>query len=204
MEGKTKAEIKAKSQSQSQRRRCHNASQTGTRSRAMKWSQCEELPLVTKWVIRKWGLMRKVRPRMTQIHWDSILKSKDITLPTKVHLVKTMVFPVVMLWMWELDYKENWPPKNWCFQTVALEKTFESPLDYKEIQPVHPKGNQSWIFIGRTDAKAEALIPWPPDANNWLIEKDPNVGKDWGQEEKGMTEDEMIGWHHQLNGHEFE
>ena len=96
MEGKTKAEIKAKSQSQSQRRRCHNASQTGTRSRAMKWSQCEELPLVTKWVIRKWGLMRKVRPRMTQIHWDSILKSKDITLPTKVHLVKALVFPAVM------------------------------------------------------------------------------------------------------------
>ena len=90
---------------------------------------------------------------------DSVVKSRDITSPTKVHLVKTMVFPVVMLWMWELDYKENWPPKNWCFQTVALEKTFESPLDYKEIQPVHPKGNQSWIFIARTDVEAKTPIP---------------------------------------------
>ena len=84
-----------------------------------------------------------------------------------------------------------------------LEETIESPLDYKEIKPVNPKGNQSWIFIGRTDAEAETLIFWPPDAKNWLIGKDPNAGKDWGQEEKGMTEDEMVGWHHWLNGHEF-
>ena len=93
--------------------------------------------------------------------------------------------------MWELDHKESWAPKNWCFWTVVLEKTPESLLDYKEIKPVNPKGNQSWIFIGRTDA--EALILWPPNAKNWLIGKDPDAGKDWGQEEKGMTEDEMVG-----------
>ena len=102
--------------------------------------------------------------------------------------------------MWELDCKESWVPKNWCFWTVVLEKTLESPLDSQEIQPVHPKGNQSWIFIGRTDAEAER----PPDAKNWLIWKDPESGKDWGQEEKRTTEDEMVGWHHRLDAHEFE
>ena len=106
--------------------------------------------------------------------------------------------------MWELDYKEGWAQKNWCFWTVVLEKTLESPLDCKEMQPVHPKGDQSWIFIGRTDAEAEALVLWPPDVKNWLIGKDPNAGKDWGQEEKGITEDEMVGWRPWLNGHEFE
>ena len=107
--------------------------------------------------------------------------------------------------MWELDYKESWAPKNWCFWTVVLEKTLESPLDCKErSNQVHPKGNQSWIFIGRTDAKAEALILWPPDVKNWLIGKDPDAGKDWRQEEKETTEDEIVGWHHQLDGHEFE
>ena len=104
--------------------------------------------------------------------------------------------------MWELVHRESWAPNNWCFWTVVLEKTLESPLDSKEIQPVHPKWNQSWIFIGRTDA--EALILWPPDAKNWLIGKDSDAGKDWRQEEKGMTEDEMAGWHYQLNGHEFQ
>ena len=108
------------------------------------------------------------------------------------------------VWMWELDYKESWVPKNWCFWTVVLEKILESPLDCKEIQSVHPKGDQSWVFIGRTDAEAETPILWPPDAESWLIWKDPDAGKDWGQEEKGMTEDEMAGWHHQLDGHEFE
>ena len=106
--------------------------------------------------------------------------------------------------MWELDSKESWVPKNWCFWTVLLEKTLESPLDCKEIQPVHPKGNQSWIFIGRTDAEAETLIFWPFDGKSWLIRKEPGARKDWRQEEKGMTEDEMVGWHHWLNGHEFE
>ena len=108
------------------------------------------------------------------------------------------------VWMWELDYKKNWAPKNWCFQIVVLEKTLESPLDCKEIKPAHPKGNQSWIFLGRTDAEAEILILWPPDVKNWLLGKDPDAGNDWRQEEKGMTEDEMVGWCHWLNGHEFE
>ena len=105
--------------------------------------------------------------------------------------------------MWELDYKERWALRDWCFWTVVL-KTLESPLDCKEIQPVHSKGDQSWVFIGRTDAEAETPILWPPDAKNWLIGKDPDAGKDWRWEEKGMTEDEMVGWHHRLNGHEFE
>ena len=107
------------------------------------------------------------------------------------------------VWMWELDYKESWALKNWCFWTVVLEKTLESPLDCKEIQPVHPKGNQSWVFIGRADVEAETPIFWPPNAKSWLIWKDPDAGKDLGQVEKGMTEDEMVGWHHWLNGHEF-
>jgi len=106
--------------------------------------------------------------------------------------------------MWELNHKESWAPKNWCFWTVVLEKTLESPLDCKEIQPVHPKGDQSWVFIGRTDAEAEALILWPPDAKNWLIGKNPDAGKGWRQEEKWKTENEMVGWCHQLDGHELE
>ena len=105
--------------------------------------------------------------------------------------------------MWELDYKEGWVQKNWCFWTVVLEKTLEGLLDYKEIQPVHPKGDQSWVFIGRTDVEAETPILWPPNLKSWLIWKDPDAGKDWGQEEKGMIEDEMVGWHHWLNGHGF-
>ena len=105
-------------------------------------------------------------------------------------------------WMWELHCEESWVPKNWCFWTVVLEKTLESLLDCKEIQPVHSKGDQSWIFIGRTDVKAETPLLWARDAKSWLIWKDPNAGKDWRQGKKGMT-DEMVGWHHQLNGHEF-
>ena len=104
------------------------------------------------------------------------------------------------VWMWELGYKEGWMLRNWCLWTVMLEKMLESPLDFKEIQSLHPKGNQSWLFR----AEAEAAILWPPDVKHWLIWKDPDAGKDWCQEEKGMTEDEMVGWHHQLNGHEFE
>ena len=112
-------------------------------------------------------------------------------------------FPSGHVWMWELDYKENWAPKNWCFWIVVLEKTLESPLDCKEIQPVDPKGDKSWVFIGRTDVEAETPILCPPDAKCWLIGKDPDAGRDWGQEEKGTTEDEMVGWHHRLNGHGF-
>ena len=106
------------------------------------------------------------------------------------------------VWLWELDYKESWA-QNWCFWTAVLEKTLESPLDCKEIQPVHPKGDQSWVFIGRTDVETETPILWPPDSKSWLIWKDPDAGKDWGQEEKGTTENGMVGWHHRLNGHEF-
>ena len=141
------------------------------------------------------------RKDMTNL--DSILKSRDITLPTKVRLVKAMVFPVVMFGC-ELDYKESWALKNWCFWTVVLEKTLESPLDCKEIQPVHPKGDQSWVFFIRTDAKAETPILWPPHAKSWLTGKDSDAGRDWGQEEKGTTEDEMAGSHHRLDGRELE
>ena len=113
---------------------------------------------------------------------------------------KSYGFSSSQVWMWELDHKESWAPKNWCFCTVVLEKTLKNPLDFKEIQPVNPKGNQSWIFIGRTDAEAEAPILWPPDVKSRLTGKDP--GNDWRLEEKGMTEDEMVGWHHWLSRHE--
>ena len=122
------------------------------------------------------------RKAMTKL--DSLLKSRDITLPTKVLLVKAMVFPVV-IWLWKLDHKEGWMSTNWCFWTVVSEKTLESPLDYKEIKSINPKGNKSWIFIGGTDAEAEAPIFWPPDVKSWLIRKDPDIRKDWRQEEKG-------------------
>ena len=139
------------------------------------------------------------RKAMTNL--DSILKSRDIILPTKVHLVKATVFTVIMYGC-ELDYKESWALKNWSFWTVVLDKTPESPSDSKEIQPVHPEGNQSWIFIGRTDAIAETPILLPAD-EKWLIEKDPDAGKDWRQQKKETTEDEVVGRHHQL-GHESE
>ena len=131
---------------------------------------------------------------------DSILKSRDTTLLTKVCLVKVMVFTFVM-YECELYYKESWMPKNWWFWTVVLEKTLESPLDFKEINPVSPKGSQSWIFIGRTNVEAEAPIILPLDVKSWLVGKDPDAGKDWEQEEKRMTEAEMVGWHHCLSGH---
>ena len=138
------------------------------------------------------------RKAMTNL--DNILKSRDLTLLTETHLVKAMVFPGIML-----DHKESWVPKNWwCFGTVVLEKTLESPFDCKEIQPVNPEWNQPWIFIGMTDAEAEAPILLPSDAKSRIIGKDPGAGKDWRQEEKGTTEDGMVGWHHWLNGHEFE
>ena len=141
--------------------------------------------------------------RNVMTNLDSICKSRDITLPTKVCLVKALVYPVVM-YGYESWTKEGWAAKNQCFPTVVLEKTLESPMDSKEIKPVNPKGNQSWVFIGRTDVEAETPILWPPDAKSWLVWKDPDAGKDWRQEEKGMTEDEFVGWHHRLNGHEFE
>ena len=142
--------------------------------------------------------------RRTLTNLDSILKSRDITLPTKVRLVKAMVFPVFIYGCETWTIKKAEHQRNWCFWTVMLEKTLESPLDCKEIQAVHPKGNQSWIVIGRTDAEAETPILWPPDAKNWLIRKDPDAREDWRQEEKGTTEDEMVVWHHRLDENEFE
>ena len=141
--------------------------------------------------------------RKVMTNLDSILKSRDITLPTKVRLVKAMVFPVVMYGCESRTVKKSWALKNWCFWTVVLEKTLESPLDYREIQPVHSKGDQSWVFFGRNDAKAETPIFWPPHAKSWLIGKDSDAGRDWEQEEKGTTEDEMARWHHRLDGCEF-
>ena len=133
---------------------------------------------------------------------DSILKSRDY-FANKGPPSQGYGFSSSHVGMWELDYKESWVQKNRCFWTVVLEKTLESPLDSKEIQSVHPKGKQSCVFIGRIDAEAETPVLWPPDAKSWLIWKDPDAGKDWSQEEKGMTEDEMVRWHHQFNGHEF-
>ena len=132
--------------------------------------------------------------RKVMTNLDSIFKSRDITLPTKVHLVKW--FSSGHVWMWELDWEESWAPKNWCFWTMVLEKTLESPLDCKEIQPVYSEGDQPWVFFGRTDAEAETPVLWPPHAKSRLIGKDSDAGRDWGKEEKGMTEDEMAGWHH--------
>ena len=138
--------------------------------------------------------------RKAVTNWDSVFKSREIT--DKSPNSQSYGFSSSHVWIWELDHKDRWAPKNWCFWTVVLEKTLEKPLDCKEIQLVNPKGNQSWIFIGRTDA--EAPILWPPDTKNWLMGKDPDVGKDWRQEEKGTTEDEMVGWHHWLDGLKFE
>ena len=140
--------------------------------------------------------------RKAMINLDSILKSRHY-FANKILSSQSSGFSSSRVWMWELDYKENWLPKNSCFWTVMLKKTLESPLDCKEIKPVNPKGNQSWMFTGRADAEVEAPILWPPGAKNWLIEKDPDAGKDWRREDKGMTEDEMVGWHHRFNGHEF-
>ena len=128
---------------------------------------------------------------------------QGITLPTKVHLAKA-IFSSSLVWIWELDHKEGWALKNWCFLTLVLEKTLESPLDFREIKSVNSKGNQPWKFIRRTDAKAEAPALLPPDAKSLLIRKDPDAGKNRRQEEKRITEDKMVGWHHWVNGHESE
>ena len=156
------------------------------------WKQCQTIFLGSKItadgdcsheIKRRLLLRRKV---MTNL--DSIFKSRHVTLPTKSHLVEAMVFSVAMYGCWELDYEDSWALKNWWFLTVVLDKTLESPLDCKEVQPVHPKGDQSWVFIGRTDAEAESPVLWPPHAKSWLIGKHPDAGRDWGQEEKGTTE----------------
>ena len=140
--------------------------------------------------------------REVMTNLDSILKSRHY-FANKGPSSEGYGFSSDHVWKWELDCEESWAPKNWCFWTMMLEKTLESPLDCKEIQSVHPKGDQSWVFIGRTDVEAEIPILWPPDVKSWLIGKDPDAGKDWGQKEKGTTEDEMVGGHHRLNGHGF-
>ena len=154
-----------------------------------------------------WGCKR-VRYNWANNNWrtnlDSILKIKDITLLTKFHIVRAIVYPVVMYGCesWTKKKVDRWGNDGfelWCL----MEKPLEIALDCKEIKPVHPKGDRSWIFIGRTDAEAETPIPWPPDSKSWLLGKDPDARKDWRQEKKGMTEDEMVGWHHRLNGHEW-
>ena len=142
--------------------------------------------------------------RKVMTNLDGIFKSRDITLPTKVRLVKAMIFSCGRVWMWDLDCEESWVLKNCCFWMVVLEKTLESPLDCKEIQPIHSEGEQSWDFFGRNDAKAEIPVLWPPHEKRWLIGKDSDTGRDWGQEEKGMTEDEMAGWYRWLDGRESE
>ena len=142
--------------------------------------------------------------RKTMTNLNSIIEKQRHYFANKGPYSQGYGFSSGHVWMWELDCEESWALKNWCFWAVVLEKTLESPLDCKEIQPVHPKGDQSWVFIGRTDAEAETAVFWPPHAKSWLIGKDPDAVKDWGQEEKGMTEDEMAGWHHRVNGHEFE
>ena len=136
-------------------------------------------------------------------HSGLLFNHKKVDFTSKGPSSQSCGFSSSHVQMWELDYKESWVPKNWCFWTVVLEKTVETPLDCKEIQPVHPKGDQSWVFIERTDVEAETPILWPPDAKSWLIGKDPDAGRDWRQEEKGTTEEEMVGWHHRHNGHEF-
>ena len=138
--------------------------------------------------------IKRLLGRKTMVNLDSVLKSRDITLPTKVCTVPA-VFSSSHVWMWKLDHKEGWMPKNWCFQILGLEKTLESPLDSKETKPVNPKGNQPWIFTGRTDAEVGAPVFWSPDLRSQLFGKDPDTGKDWRLEEEGATEDELVGWH---------
>ena len=152
------------------------------------------------WSLRKWNMsLFPLSPNLFAMKWwkqRHYFANKD---PSS----QGYGFFSSHVWIWELDYTESWAPKDWCFWTVVLEKTLESLLDSKEIQPVHPKGDQSWVFIGRTDVEAETPILWPLDAKSWLIAKDSDAGKDWRQEEKEMTDDEIVGWHHQLNGDEF-
>ena len=147
------------------------------------------------------GTVGQKRGSSTKFNIDQALNQEEFFFVAESNTICSHSFGHV--WMWELDYKESWAPKNWCFWTVVLEKTLESPLDYKEIQPVHLKGDLSWVFIGRTDVETESLILWPPDVKSWVIWKDSDAEKDWGQEEKGMAEDEMVVWHHQLDGHGF-
>ena len=141
--------------------------------------------------------------RKAVMNLNSILKNRDITFVNKCPSSQGYVFSSGHVWMWELDCEESWVPKNWCFWTVVLKKTLESPLDCKKTQPIHPKGDQFWVFFGRTDVEAETPILWPPEAKGWLIWQDPDTENDWRHEEKGTIGDEMVRWHQRLNGHEF-
>ena len=172
------------------------------------WKQCQTLILRGSKITADGDYSHEIKrclllERKVMTNLDSVLKSRHCFV-TKGPSNQGYGFSSGHVWLWELDCEESWVPNNWCFWTVVLEKTLESPLYCEEIQPVHPKGDQSWVFIGRTDVEAETPILWPPDMKSWLIWKDLDVGKDWGQEEKGMTEDEVVGWHHRPDGHEFQ
>jgi len=166
-----------------------------------------------QWLTLFWGAPKSLQLVTAAMKLKDACSLEGKLWPTRQHIKKqrhyfvnkgqSYGFSSGHVCMWELDYKESWAQKNWCFWTVVSEKSLESPLDCKEIQPVYPKGYQSWVFIGRTDVGAKTPIFWPPDAKSWLAGKDPDVGEDWRQEEKGMTEDEMVRWHHRLYGHEF-
>ena len=164
------------------------------------WKQWLTLPFGAPKSLQMVSAAMKLRKVMTNL--DSILKAETLLCQQGLSS-RGYGFSSGYVWMWELDYKESWALKNWCFWTVVLEKTLGSPLDCKEILSVHPKGNQSWIFIGKTDAEVETPILWPLGMKDWLIWQDPDAGKVWRQEDKGTTENEMVGWHHWLDGHEF-
>jgi len=171
-----------------------------------RWILCgmshQESPRILEWVAYPFS-MRSTRPRSPALQVDSLLAQLSGKPPS--YLINLIYyFSCGHVWMWELECEEGWAPKNWCFWTVVLKKTLESPLDCKEIQPVHSEGDQPWDFFGRTDAKAETPVLWPPHSKSWLIGKDSDAGRDWGKEEKGKTEDEMAGWHHWLDGRESE
>ena len=162
------------------------------------------LPNHCRWWLQPWNEKTLAPWKKSYYQPRQHIKKQRHYFANKGPYSQSYGFSITHVWMWELDHRESWSLKNLCFPTVMLEKSLESPLDCKEIKPVNPKGNQSWIFIERTDAKAEAPILCPPDAKNWFTRKDPDAVKDWRREEKEMTEDEMVGWHHQRNGHEFE
>ena len=172
------------------------------------WKQCQTLFLGGSKITADGDCSHEIKKRLllgrkVVTNLDSIFKSRDITLPTKFRLVKAMVFPVVMYGCESWTIRKAECRRIDAFELWCWRKLLKSPLDCKEIQPVHPQGDKSWVFIGRTDVEAETAILWPPDTKSWLIWKDPDAGKDWRQEEKGMTENEMVGWHYRLNGHEF-
>ena len=175
---------------------------------ANRWGNSERLYFLglqnhCRWWLQPWN-WKMLSPWMKSYDQPGQhIKKRRYYFATKGPSSESYGFSSSQAWMWELDYTESWAPKNWCFWTVVLEKTLKSLLDCEGIQPVHPKGNQSWVFIGKTDVEAETPILWSLDVKSWLIGKDPDAGKDWGQEEKGTTEDEMVVWHHWLYGHEF-